>query len=261
MGGQMNSDTLQTHVYSQKEGRITSVVLNRPQKLNALTSTMIAAVRDALEAAQQDPETHVLMLRGNGSAFCAGDDVAELAGAAAMPDEQILLVATLQDVTRQIMLGPKPVVAVVQGWAVGAAFSWLLNCDLAVCAESAKAFFPEVKWGVSPTGAATVLVPGLLGAGRARESFLLSRRWTAQELFGFGAVARVVADGRELSEAMLLARELADLPPHAVSGVKRLINKAISGDLESVLQDEAALAVATVTRREVAGRLAARTSD
>jgi enoyl-CoA hydratase/carnithine racemase len=119
-----------------------SVVLNRPQKLNALTSAMIAAVRDALKTAQQDPEIHVLILRGNGAAFCAGDDVSELAGAAAMPDEQTLVVGTLQDVTRQIMLGPKPVIVVVQGWAVGAAFSWLLNCDLAVCAESAKAFFP-----------------------------------------------------------------------------------------------------------------------
>jgi enoyl-CoA hydratase/carnithine racemase len=86
----------------------------------------------------------------------------------------------------------------------------------------------------------------------------LSRRWTAQELFDFGAVARVTSDGRELSEAMSLARELADLPPSAVSGVKRLTNKAISGDLEAVLQDEASLAVATATRREVAGRLAAR---
>lgn len=255
----MNTDTLQAYVYCQKEGRIASVVLNRPEKLNALTFTMIVAVRDALKAAQQDPGTHVLILRGNGAAFCAGDDVSELAAAAAVPGAQAQVVEALQDVTRQIMLGPKPVIVIVQGWAVGAAFSWLLNCDLAVCAESAKAFFPEVKWGVSPTGAATVLAPGAFGAGRARESFLLSRRWTAQELFGFGAVTRVVADGRELPEAMLLARELADLPDIAVAGVKRLTNKAITGDLESVLQEEASLAVATVTRQEVARRLAART--
>jgi enoyl-CoA hydratase/carnithine racemase len=247
-------------VYTEYSDGITSVVLNRPQKLNALTATMIGAIREALKAAQDDPGTRVVVLRGEGRAFCAGDDIEELAGAADLPDAQVSLVGDLQDVTRQIMAAPKPVVGAVQGWAVGAAFSWVLNCDLTVCAESAKAFFPEVKWGVSPTGAATALAPALLGAGRAREAFLLSRRWAAQELFNLGAVTKVVADGQELVEALLLARQLAQLPPFALAGVKKLANRVIVRDLDSTLAEEAALAVATSSRREVAERLGGRRS-
>jgi enoyl-CoA hydratase/carnithine racemase len=254
----MNATQLPGTVYTETADGITWVVLNRPQKLNALTAEMIGGIRDALEAAQGDPGTHVVILRGEGKAFCAGDDVTELAEASVKSDEQALLVASLQDVTRQIMLGPKPVIVVVQGWAVGAAFSWVLNCDLVVCADSAKAFFPEVKWGVSPTGAATSLAPALLGAGRARESFLLSRRWTAHELLTLGVVTRVVADGAESSEALSLSGQLVELPSFALAGVKKLANRAIAGDLERTLAAEADLAVATSSRAEVAQRLASR---
>jgi enoyl-CoA hydratase/carnithine racemase len=254
----MNTRSHSNTVYSERDGTITSVVLNRPHKLNALTAIMIDAVRNALKTAQGDPDTRVVILRGEGKAFCAGDDLSDLAGAVERPDEQAGLVANLQDVTRQIMGGPKPVVAVVQGWAVGAAFSWVLNCDLAVFAESSKAFFQEVIWGVSPTGAATVLAPALLGAGRARDAFLLSRRWSARELLGFGVATRVVADGQEIAEALAMARQLAELSPFALAGLKKLTSQAIASDLDGILAREAALAVETSSRQEVAQRLANR---
>lgn len=243
------------NIFVGYEGKVCSIVLNRPEKLNALTREMIFALRDALTMAQKDPGTHVVVLRGDGAAFCAGDDLSELAVAAARPDQQAALVASLQDVTRQIMLGPKPVIAVVQGWAVGAAFSWIFNCDLSICAESSKAFFPEVKWGVSQTGGATALAPRLLGARAAREALLLSRRFTARELLELGAVTRVVKDGNELQAAMMMARQITELPALALSGVKRLMNRALGGDLEAVLLDEAVLAVSTATGREVGALL------
>lgn len=241
------------------DARISIITLNRPAKLNALTSKMIFAFREALQAAQSDPEILVVLIRGEGKAFCAGDDIAELAGAEADPDQQGELVNALQDVTRQIMLGTKPVIAVVHGWAVGAAFSWVLNCDFVVCAESSKAFFPEVRWGVSPTGGASTLAPKLLGTGRAREAFLLSRRFTARDLLDFGVATRVVTDGEELSEALSMARDLTALPCFALSSVKRLVNQAL-GELETVLAAEMSLAVVTATSPEVARRLASRIS-
>ena len=244
---------------SRLDARISIITLNRPAKLNALTSKMIFAFREALKAAQSDPEILVVLIRGEGKSFCAGDDIAELAGAESNPDQQGELVAALQDVTRQIMLGAKPVIAAVHGWAVGAAFSWVLNCDFAVCAESTRAFFPEVTWALSPTGGASTLAPKLLGTGRAREAFFLSRRFTARDLFDFGVATRVVTDGEELSEALSMAHDLAALPRFALSGVKRLLNQAL-GDLEAVLAAEMSLAVATATSPEVARRLASRIS-
>src|SRR5882757_2725103 len=149
----------QPDVYTVQDGHVLSVVLNRPEKLNALTHGMIERVRDGLAKAQADPSVHVIVLRGEGRAFSVGDDLDDLSSASSEADQQEALVDILQDVTCQIMNGPKPVIAVLQGWAIGAAFSWILNCDQVVCTRSAKAFFPELKWGVSPTGAATALAP------------------------------------------------------------------------------------------------------
>jgi len=153
------------------------------------------------------------------------------------------------------MIGPKPVVALVQGWAIGAAFSWVLNCDLVVCAQSAKAFFPELKWGVSPTGAATVLAPKVLGVGAARSAFLELRRFSADELLALGAVSRVVADEDALQAAVDCVNELAGRPEVALQGVKRLMNRSLIGGLDDILAHEAALAVATAISDEVTGRI------
>lgn len=251
------SDNGKGTVYTERRDGIISVVLNRPEKLNALTAEMIRALRDALAMSQRDPDAAVIILRGEGRAFCSGDDVSELAGASADPIQQTQLVDVLQGITRHIMLGPKPVIAVVQGWAVGAAFSWVLNCDLSVCGRSARAFFPEVKWGVSPTGGATALAPCMLGATAAREAFYLSRRFSATELVDLGAVTRLATDGDELDSATAMAKELAVLPAFALAGVKKLTNQAIGGELDSLLAAEASLAAATSARTEVGRRLSA----
>jgi enoyl-CoA hydratase/carnithine racemase len=247
--------TTEDDVYMQRDGEVVCVVLNRPQKLNALTHPMIGAVRDAVGRAQNDPSVKVVLLRGEGRAFCVGDDLADLSSAAAQADRQDALVAVLQDVTRQIMAGPKPVIAVVQGWAIGAAFSWMLNCDHVICARSATAFFPELKWGVSPTGAATALAPRILGVAGARKAFQLLQRFTADDLLALGAVTRVVDDGEELATALALARDLAARSPAALQGVKQLTNRFLVDRLDEVLLMEARLAVAMATGAEVSGRI------
>jgi enoyl-CoA hydratase/carnithine racemase len=242
-------------VLVQTDGVVRSIILNRPGKLNALTQPMIRAVRDAMEHAQGDADIKVVILRGVGKAFCVGDDLEDLSSAAAEPEKQRQLVDVLQDVTRQIMLGPKPVIAVVQGWAVGAAFSWVLNCDHAIFARSARSFFPELKWAVSPTGAATALAPRMLGAAQARAAFQLIKRFSANELLTLGAIAQVVDDGSELVAATACAEELASRSMEALSGVKRLTNRLVAESLDEVLSQEAQLAVAMACRATVAGNI------
>jgi enoyl-CoA hydratase/carnithine racemase len=239
----------------ETEGVIASIILNRPQKLNALTHGMIRAVRDAMTSAQRDSAIRVIILRGEGRAFCVGDDLNDLSSAAAAPEEQKALVDVLQDVTRQIMLGGKPVIAVVQGWAVGAAFSWVLNCDHAIYARSAKSFFPELKWGVSPTGAATTLAAQRLGLAQAHAAFQLIKRFSAEELLNLGAIAQVVDDGHELSAARQCAQELASRPVEALSGVKRLTNLPLLERLDDILAMEAQLAAAMASHASVSGNI------
>jgi enoyl-CoA hydratase/carnithine racemase len=242
-------------VITERHDDVACIVLNRPEKLNALTHEMIGRVRDALVAAQSDPLVKVILLRGQGRAFCAGDDLEDLSAAAAEAEKQSELVEVLQDVTRQIMTGPKPVVAVVQGWAIGAAFSWVLNCDLVVCAKSATAFFPELKWGVSPTGAATALAPRLLGVTAARAAFHDFKRFSADDLLALGAVSRVVADENALAAGMECARDLASRPQAALQGLKQLVNRSLLPSLDSILADEAQLAVAMAVGEGVSGRI------
>jgi enoyl-CoA hydratase/carnithine racemase len=238
----MASGTTYDEVRVETDEAVRWIILNRPQKLNALTHRMIQAVRDALAVAQRDAAIRVIVLRGEGRAFCVGDDLDDLSSAAAAPAEQKALVDVLQDVTRQIMLGGKPVIAVVQGWAVGAAFSWVLNCDHVIYARSAKSFFPELKWGVSPTGAATTLAVHRLGLAQAHAAFQLIKRFSAEELLNLGAIAQVVDDGAELSAARQCAQELAGRPPEALSGVKRLTNRLLLERLDDILAAEAQLA-------------------
>jgi len=242
-------------VFVEQHGAVLSIVLNRPTKLNALTHDMILKVRDAMVMAQREPGVRVIILRGEGRAFSVGDDLSDLSSAAAEPEKQSVLVDILQDVTRQIMLGPKPVIAVVQGWAVGAAFSWVLNCDHAIYARSTQSFFPELKWGVSPTGAATFLAPQMLGSAAARAAFQLLKRFSAEQLLALGAVTQVVDDGAELAVAANCARELATRSPEALVGVKRLTSRLLLERLDDILSMEAQLAVAMSSREGVAGRI------
>jgi enoyl-CoA hydratase/carnithine racemase len=251
----MASGTTCDEILVQTEGAVRSIILNRPQKLNALTHAMIRAVRDAMTCAQRDSAIRVIILRGAGRAFCVGDDLNDLSAAAAAPEEQRALVDVLQDVTRQIMLGGKPVIAVVQGWAVGAAFSWVLNCDHAVYARSAKSFFPELKWGVSPTGAATALAVQRLGLAQAHAALQLIKRFSGEELLNLGAIAQVVDDGNELSAAKQCAQELASRPTEALSGVKRLTNRLFLERLDDILSAEAQLAAALASDASVSSNI------
>jgi len=242
-------------VYTERTGGVRTIVLNRPQKLNALTHEMIGRVRDSLAEAQSDPSVRVILLRGEGRAFSAGDDLSDLSAAAAEVEKQSDLVGILQDVTRQILAGPKPVIGLVQGWVIGAAFSWALNCDLLICAQSTIAFFPELRWGVSPTGAATVLAPKILGVAAAHSAFQELRRFTADELLALGAANRVVADDQALSAAMECALELASRPEAALQGLKHLVNRSLVDNLDDVLAREAQLAVTLAAGHAVSGRI------
>ena len=235
---------------------VRTVALNRPERLNAMNRQLVDDVARAFDDANADPATRVIVFTGEGRAFCAGDDRRDHvhpAGEAEARD----LVEAIQRATRAIVLGPKPVVGAIHGWAVGGGFEWAINCDFPVWGTGARAFFPEVSLNLFVTGAVTALLPALVGLAKAREMLYLGRRYSAAELAQAGVAWRVVEDDRVLAEARSVAAELAALPPLALHAMKRVLNRCAAGDLERALALETEATVAGFLDPETTRRLQA----
>ena len=234
MDGNFVYDTVLSEL---RDGSVRVISLNRPERLNAMNRRLIDDVATAFDDAHADPATRAIIFTGVGRAFCAGDDRREHVH----PNDEAEardLVEAIQRATEAIVLGPKPVVGAINGWAVGGGFEWAINCDFPIWATSAKAFFPEVSLNLFVTGAVTSLLPGLVGVVKAREMLFLGERYDAEALGELGVAWRVVADENLMSAAYEVAARLAGLPPLAVSSLRRVLNRTASTDLATALRLE-----------------------
>jgi enoyl-CoA hydratase/carnithine racemase len=230
-------------VLSECSDGIRTITLNRPECLNAMNRQLLDDVALALGDANADEATRVILFTGAGRAFCAGDD----REAHRHPENEAEardLVDAIQQVTREMVFGAKPVVGAIHGWAVGGGFEWAINCDFPVWARSARAFFPEVSLNLFVTGGVTALLPALVGLNRAREMLFLGERYDAQALLQMGVAWRVVADERLLDSASETARRLAGLPPLSVRAMKRVLRHSGSAEFEQALRLESEATVA-----------------
>lgn len=222
----MTDFTYPTVLSSLVEDGVRRIAVNRPERLNAMNRALIDDVARAFDDANADPETRAIVFTGEGRAFCAGDDRKDHRH----PDSEAEardLVDAIQRATRAIVLGDRPVVGAIRGWAVGGGFEWAINCDFAVWGEDARAFFPEVALGVFVTGGVTALLPAMVGLGKAREMLILGERYTAAELHALGVASHVAHDAEVEAEAIALARRLATLPEAALRRMKRVL--AVTG--------------------------------
>lgn len=195
------------------------ITLNRPEKLNILDRASLEALQSALDEVAATPEVAVVAITGSGEkAFCAGADVRELSGVP--PDEVLgtnLVGHAVFDVIETLR---KPVLAAVNGHALGGGLELALSCDIRIAADSARLGLPEVNLGVIPGWGGTYRLPAVVGAGRAREMILTGRLVDASEALSIGLVSRVVSAGR-LREAIVdLSRELATKSPDALALAK-----------------------------------------
>ena len=155
-----------------------------------------------------------------------------------------------------MVLGDRIVIGAINGWAVGGGFEWAIGCDLSIWAESARAFFPEVAWGLFVTGGATAILPALIGPAKTKEMMLLGKRYTSAELLELGVAWRVVADVQLMADAQAVAGHIASLPERAVRDVKRVLNKATYADVETAMALETGAAVRGSTDPATAERIA-----
>ena len=227
----------ETVISTLDDSGVRTLTLNRPAQLNAMNRMLLREVVQAFDDANADAATRAIILTGAGRAFCAGDDRHEHQHPESEAEAR-KLVELIQDATRAILLGPKPVVGAINGYAVGGGFEWAINCDLPIWAESAVGFFPETSLNLFVTGGVTRLLPRLVGLNRAREMLFLGQRYDAQTLLDYGVAWRVVVDDDLMATAQATAARLAELPELSVRAMKRVLYQADTGDFESVLARE-----------------------
>ena len=230
----VNYETVTSEI---NEGGVRTIALNRPDSLNAMNRQLIDDVAQAFDDANSDPATRVIIFTGTGRAFCAGDDRHQHVH----PESETQareLVDAIQRATRSIVMGAKPVVGAINGWAVGGGFEWAINCDFPIWAKSAKGFFPEVSLNLFVTGAVTSLLPALVGLNKAREMLMFGDRYSASDLLEIGLAWRVIDDDALMAEAHRVADRLSALPTLSVRAMKRVLNQSASGDLNLALHLE-----------------------
>lgn len=241
----------------RKEGHVAWLVFNRPERLNAMTIATWTEMDERLAELDADRGVRCLVLAGEGRAFLAGHDVGEIREhnediasgkltAAQLREWQ----KSLQRSTRLLRSARFPVVAAVQGYAVGAGCEVVVACDLVVAAEDALFGFPEVNIGVTITNGGTYFLPRRLGLARARELAYTGEFIDAREAHRIGLVNRVVAPGEERAEAERLARRIASRAPVAVQLHKRMIDAALESSLDAALSFETEALVQTAMTRD-----------
>jgi len=201
-----------------KKDGIGYLILHRPEVRNAFNQVMIDEIRDALRIIDKDQEIRVLIVTGSGKAFQAGADIAELSVMSPMDilrwNEGIVRINAAIEKLRQ------PVIAAVNGAAMGGGLELAVSCTLRVIAESAKMGLPEVKLGIIPGTGGTQRLPRLVGKGIAAELLLTGEIIDAQEAYRIGLVNKVVADGEAVKAAEELARKIMENAPVAVEMAK-----------------------------------------
>lgn len=209
----MNADKILINI----SGGVMTVTLNRPEKLNAIDNDLAEQLLIAVESAGRNGDVRVILLQGAGRAFCAGRDVG-----APPTDRDLELV---QAVSKALVEIPKPVVAAVHGWTVGAGFEWMLDADVALAAASARFKLPEASLGVFVTGGLTATLAANVGLARAKSLMLFGDEFSAEQAFDWGLVSHVVPAAAFEEKARSLAQRLAALEPRVSAQFKRVMNE------------------------------------
>jgi enoyl-CoA hydratase/carnithine racemase len=221
--------------YSVAE-RIGVIRINRPEKRNALTQAMYASMADALDSAEADPQVRVLVLTGTDSVFSAGNDIADFLTAFSMEAKSPVV-----RFLRTIDAARKPVVAAVNGPAIGIGATVLLHCDLAYAGQGARFQFPFVNLGLVPEAGSSLMLPQMMGHRRAAALLLLAEPFDAATALRSGLINAVVDDEQVLATALTAARTLAAKPPASLRQTKELMKRWPQQQLREAMDVESTL--------------------
>jgi Enoyl-CoA hydratase/carnithine racemase len=223
------------------EGPAARILLNRPDALNAWNEQFGNDLRDAVRAVAADESIRAVLITGAGRGFSSGADLKEQRGSddGGLPDLSARLKEIYHPIITELREMPKPVIAAVNGPAVGIGCSLALAADLIVAAESAYLLLAFVNVGLVPDGGSTAFLPARVGYARAAEMAMLGERVPAQQALDWGLINQVVPDGELESVSTALLERLANGPTASYAGSKRLLNRRMYADLAGQLDAEA----------------------
>lgn len=237
-----------TLIYEKKDN-IGVLTINRPDKLNALSNELIEELGRFLDEVENDDLIRVLVVTGAGEkAFVAGADIQELVDRDALIGRRVS--RTRQESFSRIENLSIPVIAAVNGYALGGGLELALACNIRICSDRAQFGAPEVKLGIIPGDGGTQRLPRLVGLGRAMEMILTGDFIDAQEAYRIGLANRVVPHDELMEKTMDLAQKIAKRPPLAVRYAKEAVNRSQEGDTVSGYALESYLHALTCTTED-----------
>jgi enoyl-CoA hydratase len=224
---------------ARREDSVLVLTLNRPERLNAVSLPLYRSLKEELRKAGGDRSVRCIVLTGAGRAFCVGADLKAHAAGPLSGDDRREYIRMAQRVNRLLQLGDKPVVAAVNGHAIGAGLEMALSSDFMIVAEEAKLRFPEISLGTFVGGGTVYTLAERVGVPKARELIYLGDFFTGKEAAAMGIAYRVETAERVLEEALALARRLASKAPISLAWAKRLIGPAGTMSRRRALRIEA----------------------
>jgi 2-(1,2-epoxy-1,2-dihydrophenyl)acetyl-CoA isomerase len=228
--------TYQTLLYEIADG-VCTITLNRPEVFNAFNEQMKKEINDALKEAEKDRAIRCLVIRGSGKAFCSGQDLKEHAAGNRSLKES--LEKSYNPMVRKMRSMEKPIIGMINGVAAGAGCSLALACDMRIMATSAKLIEVFIRIGLVPDSGSHWFLPRLTGMARAFEYAATGRDISAEEAERVGLVNTIATPEELEAKTMELAKKLASMPTKSIGLIKRTMNKALSSDLDSILEYEA----------------------
>lgn len=224
-------------VLFEVENAVAQITLNQPEKMNALSNEIIEGFKSSINKVKKDPKIRSVIITGRDKAFSAGGDIKSFPSATTAITREY--VQAVQTVVTELVHLEKPVIAAVNGFAVGAGFSIAIACDLVIASENAKFSMAFNKVGLIPDLGALYHLPRIVGQQRAKELCFSGRMLSAQEALDYDLVLQVVSDEDLLAEARKLAELLSQGPTIALGLSKSILNRSSELSFTQFLQEEA----------------------
>jgi len=232
----------------EKENQIATIRLNRPEVLNAMNHRLWMELREALENAGADPEIRVVIITGEGRAFSSGADLKESKTRSIEAYQEYL--KSLQEVSKQIILFEKPIIAAINGYALGSGYELALACDIRIAADDAQIGSPEARVTSSVTGGAMRLIQDLIGPAKARELLFTAKNIDGKEAERIGLVNRSVPKEHLMETARRMAEEIAANAEISIRMIKKGLLFARQADLDELMAFETDACISCVSTKE-----------
>jgi len=225
------------------EQNIGYIMLNRPEVFNSFNRDMALEMQSALDTCANDKAVRVIVIKGEGKAFCAGQDLKEVTTPELMPGFRKILEEHYNPIIERIRMIDKPIVAAVNGVAAGAGANIALACDIVVASENAAFIQAFSKIGLVPDSAGTFFLPRLIGFQKASALMMLGDKVNAKDAFEMGMIYKFYPTALFDEEIEKLAATLSQMPTHAIALTKKLLNKSMVNDLQQQLSMESDLQI------------------